>query len=213
MRKRDKRGETSPMGAIVAVIIVVVVGALVIWGFYKYWKPISEIPELTLSEKQAITSVCDTAGKVGELLKTAYCYQFYKVGDKYGNCDYWKDYVDFEKLGESCNTDKVQLAATDFCNQEKLSTLTKLNNKICADWIEESTTSSETKSALKRCNEYDSNDPDRDGYLVTLVNGECPINDYTGQKDGTKKSDIVDTTTGKVCCVYPTKWETGRGTT
>ena len=131
-----------------AVIIVVVVGALVIWGFYKYFKPISDLPELALSEKQTLTGICDAAGKVGDVLKTTYCYQVnYKAGDRYGNCEYWKNYVDFQGLTDTCDSDKVKSAALEFCNTEKL-TIQKVNNKACTDWIKEAAASSGTTEKL-----------------------------------------------------------------
>ena len=108
-----------------AAAVIVIIG--VMGGFDAIFGKIGLLP----GELEAAAQSCGISASGG--LKTSYCNEFKYVtiaGTKqYATCDHLEQYAEFEKLGETCNSTKVETLAEERCKTLKDNKL--VNGKVC----------------------------------------------------------------------------------
>jgi len=122
MKKRmdKKRAQVSPLPVIVGLIVIVVAAVIIILFFSGAFGTIGEVFE-KFSSVEIAAQACGTYASAG--LMTSYCNLFQKVeisGTKqYATCEYLEGYAEFERLGEECDSIKVNKLAKEQCQNLK----------------------------------------------------------------------------------------------
>ncbi len=131
MKKRmDKKGQLDKW--FIPLIVMVVAAVIIILFFSGAFGTIGEIFE-KFSSVEIAAQACGSYASPEVNLKTSYCDLFQKVeisGTKqYANCEYLENYAEFEKLGEECDSIKVDRLAKEQCQTLKDEVL--VNGRPC----------------------------------------------------------------------------------
>jgi hypothetical protein len=116
---------------LVLLFLGIIIAAIVVFGVFGGFDAIFGKVDVLPGELEAAAQSCGISASQG--LKTSYCDEFKNVKisgkDQYANCKYLESYSEFEKLGEECDTEKVELLAMELC--ETLNNNKLVNGKIC----------------------------------------------------------------------------------
>ncbi len=127
MNKKAQQSLWFPIILILAIIVLVIVAL----NFFGVFDAIFGKADVLPGELEAAAFSCGLSSSQG--LKTSYCNEFKKLKiagtEQHATCEYLESYAEFEKLGEECDNEKVELLAIELCKTLKDDKL--VNGKVC----------------------------------------------------------------------------------
>jgi len=129
LRGLDKKGEMSPLGVIITVIVIIIVAGMLIYTFTDFFKGVNKARDLGPGDFELIAQACIIYSEGN--LKMDYC-QFREVDSNFYNCHYIS-----ENYGADYYFEDISLcedAAKNFCNdrvRQKDLADTEMNGVSC----------------------------------------------------------------------------------